>query len=258
MKKIYKIVLIGAGNVATNIGKAIVAANHDITQVWSKTSASANRLAKQLDAVPLTDIRKLHTDADIYILAVKDDTINSIVRKVKLNNKLIVHTSGSVDLDVLRQSSENYGVFYPLQTFSKTSNVKFDAIPLCVEANNKNSEKKLVELAGQLSKNVHVINSEKRKILHLAAVFANNYSNHMYAIAEKILKRNKLSLEMLIPLIDETSKKIKTTSPLKIQTGPAIRGDKKIMNKHLKMLSDDKLTKDLYRLISKSIIANKK
>lgn len=256
MKKKYKIVLIGAGNVATNIGNAIVSAGHEVSQVWSKTAPSSNQLAKKLGAKPITDIRKLNTNADIYILAIKDDAIRSIAEKIKLKDKLIVHTSGSTDTTVLRKSSENYGAFYPLQTFSKNKSVNFNAVPLFIEASNKASEKKLLELAGHLSRIVHVANSEKRKIIHLAAVFANNFSNHMYVIAESILKKNKIPFEVLIPLIEETVNKVKFNGPAKMQTGPAIRGDKKIMKEHLRMLAKDKLSKKIYRLVSKSILVN--
>lgn len=253
MNQKAKIVLIGAGNVATHLGLAYKSAGYEIIQVWSKTIESARRLAKQLGVVPLTDIGKLSKDADVYVIAVKDDAVSLIVKKLALKEKLIIHTSGTVPMLLLKTASKNYGVIYPLQTFSKNRKIDFSTVPLCVEANDKNTEKRVVALARAISKNVYVISSEKRKALHLAAVFACNFSNHMYAVAEKIIKKQKLPFALLIPLIEETAAKIKTGSPVKMQTGPAIRGDKVVIKEHLRMLAGDTKAKKIYELISESI-----
>ncbi|MDF2436294.1 MAG: oxidoreductase [Bacteroidota bacterium] len=246
-----RIILIGAGNVATQLGLALYNAGYKISQVYSKTKSSSSALAKKLKAESITDLKKLNDDASIYIIAIKDDAIAEIAKQLKLKDQIVVHTSGSVSVDVLKRISENYGVFYPLQTFTKDKKVNFKAVPLCIEGNNKSTSTTLQYFAKSISSNVKVINSEQRKVIHLAAVFACNFSNHMYAIAEDLLKENKLSLDLLKPLIEETALKIKDHSPAKVQTGPAIRGDKKVMEGHLKMLKGEE--KKIYKIISEHI-----
>jgi predicted short-subunit dehydrogenase-like oxidoreductase (DUF2520 family) len=246
------IILIGAGNVATQLGLALSGAGYKISQVYSKTKSSSTALAKKLKAESINDLKKLNTYAAVYIIAVNDDAIAEVAKQLKLKDKIVVHTSGSVSIEALKGSSKNYGVFYPLQTFTKGKKVNFKNVPLCIEGNNKATSTTLQYFAKSISSNVKVISSEQRKVIHLAAVFACNFSNHMYVIAEDLLKQNKLSLDLLKPLIEETALKIKDHSPAKVQTGPAIRGDKKVMEGHLKMLKDKKL-KDIYQIISKDI-----
>ncbi len=253
-----KIVLIGAGNVATQLGLSLKRSKHTILQVYSKHNTSAITLAKKLNCESTDLPKKINPDADIYIIAIKDDAIIQIVKQLKVKNKIIVHTSGSSDMNVLETLSKNYGVFYPLQTFSKNTKVKFKNIPICIEASNKETLNVLQTLSKSISNNVQEINSKQRKAIHLAAVFACNFSNHLYSIADQILAENKLSFDLLKPLIRETAGKIKINSPTKIQTGPAIRGDKKIMDAQLKILSGKKDYQQLYKLFSKSIIASNK
>lgn len=252
------IILIGAGNVATSFGLALYKEGYLISQVYSLTKKSAEILAKKINAKAITDLKKLDTNATIYIIAVKDDAIEKVAKKLHLKNKIVVHTSGSVSLNALKNVSENYGVFYPLQTFSKERKIDFKNVPICIEANNKTTSITLNYFAKSISNNVQNINSEQRKAIHLAAVFACNFSNYLYVIAESILKKNKLSLNLLKPLIEETANKIKNNSPSEMQTGPAIRGDKKTMKAHFKLLSDNKDYKQLYALLSKSIIDSSK
>ncbi len=254
----YKIVLIGAGNVAMQLGLALKEAKHSIVQVYSRQNIAASGLADLLKCSFTSSLEKINITADIYIIAVNDDAITAVVKHLKLSNQIVVHTSGSAAMDILKPSSKNYGVFYPLQTFSKNNRADFKSIPMCLEANNTATLEKLQVLASSISGNVQEINSEQRKTIHLAAVFACNFSNHLFAVADSILASDKLSLDILKPLIDETAKKIKTHSPLEMQTGPAIRGDKKTMDKHLKMLSGQKEYRQLYKLMSKSISASRK
>lgn len=252
----YKIVLIGSGNVATQLGLALKEAKLTIIQVYSKHKSSSSSLAKILNCESTNSPEKINTTADIYIIAVNDDAVAEVVKKLQLSDKIVVHTSGSVEMNILKTSSKNFGVFYPLQTFSKNKIIKFNSIPICLEANNKNTLKALQLLGNSISNDVQIINSEQRKFIHLAAVFACNFTNHFYSIASDILESQKLSLDILKPLIEETANKIKTNSPSKIQTGPAIRGDKKTMDNHLKLLAN-KDYKNIYKLISKSIINSK-
>lgn len=255
--KKQNIVLIGSGNVATQMGLALKKTGHNILQVYSRTKSSGRALALKLRAQPLNDLKKISQTADLYIIAIKDDVVNSIVRQLNINGKLVVHTSGSLPLKTLKSVSSNYGVLYPLQTLSKNKIIDFSSVPLCIEANTKVNEKKLLAIAGSISKQVHLVDSEKRKVLHLAAVFACNFTNHMYALAEKLLRKNKLPFELLLPLIYETADKIKHASPSKMQTGPAIRNDKSIMKAHMILLSKQKKMKKIYKLMSQSIMKNK-
>ncbi|MCW3084335.1 MAG: oxidoreductase [Bacteroidetes bacterium] len=247
------ITLIGAGNVATQLGIALREQGYAISQVYSPTKKSAEALAKKVNAAAITDLKKLHSNSIIYIIAVKDDAIETVAKQLHFKNQIVVHTSGTVPIDVLKKTSKNYGVLYPLQTFSKEKAVDLKTTPVCIEANNKPTSTTLQYFAKSFSGNVQQVSSGQRKTIHLAAVFACNFSNHMYAVAEGILKKDKLSLDLLQPLIEETAAKIKNNSPVKMQTGPAARGDKKTMKAHLKLIADAD-NKKIYQLISKGII----
>jgi len=250
------IVFIGAGNVATHLGLAFKKSKHTILQVYSPTKKSASTLASLLNADAINDLKKINPDADVYIIAIKDDSIVDVVKQLRFKNKIVVHTSGSTSIDILKNTSKNYGVIYPLQTFSKSKKVEFKNVPIFLEANNSETYITLFSLANSISNNVQKVNSKQRKSIHIAAVFACNFSNHLYTIAEQILKENKLSFDILKPLVQETADKIKRNSPLKMQTGPAVRGDKKIMDAHLKMLADNKKHQQLYKLLSQSIMVS--
>ena len=250
----FKITIIGAGNVATQLGFALLKSHHSIVQVYSKRKQSASQLAKLLKCDFTTSVKEINTDSDIYIIAIKDDSIEEISKTLKLSTQIVAHTSGSIDMNVLKPISKKHGVFYPLQTFSKNKNADFKSIPICLEANDASTLKTLQILAKSISNNVQKINSDQRKVIHLAAVFACNFSNHLYTIASEILEQNNLSLTILKPLIEETALQIKNNHPAQLQTGPAIRGDKKIMDRHLKLLSNDKKLQILYKLMSQSII----
>ncbi len=249
----HKIVIIGAGNVGTQLGLAFKKSKHTIVQVYSKHKSSASKLAHSLNCNYTNYPEKIDTTATIYIIAVKDDSIIEVANLLRLKDKIIIHTSGSVEMTILKHASKNFGVFYPLQTFSKNNNVDFKIIPICIEANNTGTFKILQTLAKSISNNVQKINSEQRKTIHLAAVFACNFSNHLYTIASSILTSANISFDILKPLIEETAKKIKNTHPAEVQTGPAVRNDTKTIKHHLKMLSNKKEYKKIYTLMSKSI-----
>lgn len=251
--KPISISIIGAGNVATQLGLALHEQGYHITQVYSRTKNNASALAKKLGAESISDLKKLNSEASVFIIAVKDDAIEEVAKQIRLKDQLVVHTSGSVAIDVLKKTSKNYGVLYPLQTFSKNKASDFSVVPVCIEGNNKATVTTLGYFAKSISRNVQVINSAQRQSIHLAAVFASNFSNHMYTIAEDLLKKNKLSLDILKPLIEETANKIKTGKPKEMQTGPAVRGDKRTMEKHLKLLAKDQNLKAIYTLLSKNI-----
>lgn len=248
-----KIAFIGAGNLATRVALELHKQGAEIVQVYSRTVTSALTLARLIGCNYVTKTEKITTDADIYLISVSDMAINSLLETVNFNNKLVAHTAGSIPMNDLKKFSKNYGVFYPLQTFSKFRDVTFSRIPFCIEANTKKNEETLVELASLISKDVRIITSEQRKQLHLAAVFVSNFANHMYAIADEIVQEKDLPFDILRPLISETASKVKNMTPRAAQTGPAIRKDKNIMQEHIQMLNKNPKVKKLYSAISDSI-----
>lgn len=247
-----KVVLIGSGNVATHIATALKAVNVDVAQVWSYHYQNAILLADKVNTIAIKDLSEIDLDADICLISVKDDEITNVCSQLRSFKGVIAHTSGSVALNVFADF-ENYGVFYPLQTFSKEKQVEFSNIPLCVEANNEKSLSVLKELANKLSTNVVEVNSNKRKILHLAAVFACNFTNHLYALADELLKANDLDFDMIRPLITETANKVQNSVPSAVQTGPAIRNDEQTLKKHEELLEGHQAMLEIYKILSNSI-----
>jgi len=250
------ITLIGAGNVATHLGKAFLNNGFSINQVYSKSIDNAYSLASELNAMPCDDVKFITDESDIYIICIKDDAINDIVEQISFKNKIIAHTSGSIPLSVLN-GFNNYGIFYPLQTFSKNKNVTINEVPFCIEANNDETKNTLLDLAKSLSNNVNEINSEQRKKIHLAAVFACNFTNYMYSISEDILNQSNIDLDILKPLIIETAKKIQNNSPKTMQTGPAKRNDDVVLKNHIELLANSKDYQDIYKIITDNIIKRK-
>lgn len=248
-----KVVIIGAGNLATRVSLELHNKGIEIVQVYSRTVTSALTLARMLGCNYVTKPEKITPDADIYLISVSDMAMVELLSKMNFGNKLIAHTAGSIPMSELSKFSENYGVFYPLQTFSKFRDVNFLKIPFCIEANNEANQDTLTELASLISKDVRLITSEQRKQLHLAAVFASNFTNHMYAIAGELIGDKDLSFDILLPLINETASKIKSMTPRAAQTGPALRLDKNVMQNHLNMLSGKPNLKKIYKQLSENI-----
>ncbi len=247
------IVLIGSGNVASHLGTALHHANHHIVQVYSRKQSNALELAEQLNAEAVSDFAKLHPLADLYVISVKDDVIAEVVEQLPATKGLVVHTAGSVSIDVLARF-ENYGVFYPFQTFIKGAKLQFDTIPILVEANTLANVSTLIELGNELSRSVLQASSEQRGALHISAVFACNFVNHMYRLGEDVLKDSGLPFELLHPLIKETANKVMKFSPSVAQTGPASRNDQQIIRKHLKQLEGQHELAQIYELLTNSII----
>lgn len=248
-----KLCFIGAGNLATHLSTALQNAGFEIKQFYSRTEFSAKTLATQLNTQYTTQKSALTKDADIYFVALKDSVIGEVLAGIDFGDKLVVHCSGSMPLSVLRPFSENTGVIYPLQTFSKNRNVDFADIPVFIEANTKQNEKRLIELVSKISNKVNVLDSEKRKSLHISGVFACNFVNHFYKLAADFLQTENISFDVLHPLIIETAKKATEMHPGLAQTGPALRFDETILNEHLNQLSENPEMKELYNSISRSI-----
>lgn len=247
-----KIVFIGAGNLATRLSLAMQRVGMQIGQVYSHTEASARQLATRLGCPWTNDLSVLQEDGDLYVFSLKDTVLSDVISKVKPNNGMWVHTAGSMPMSVFEGYAQRFGVLYPLQTFSKGRNVNFDVIPIFLEANTDKNADYLKNIASALSENVRFMSSEKRRSLHLAAVFACNFTNHIYTLSYKLLENESIPADVLLPLIDETVSKIHSMPPAAAQTGPAIRYDENVINKHLAMLDDPDM-QAIYRLLSQSI-----
>ncbi len=245
-----KIVLFGTGNVATHLFRAFLKA--DKTKVVQVYNHHPNSLFPFQSKVATTTSMDRLKKADLYLLAIKDDQIESTIDQLPENTSLIAHTSGTLPL--LNNHKRN-GVFYPLQTFSKNKEIDFSEVPVAVEASRPADTEILLQVGRAISKNVYNITTQQRKTLHLAAVFACNFTNALYGIAEDLCLKNELSFELLHPLILETAKKIKRYSPKTVQTGPAIRGDQKIIDLQLQTLNESPNFKEIYILLT-SLIQN--
>lgn len=249
-----KIVLIGAGNLATHLGKALHAAGHDMVQVFSRTMQSAETLASLLDAEPLTDMAQVRDDADVYIFSVKDSALEQLISQLCGDDeKVFLHTAGSMPMSVFRGKTLHYGVLYPMQTFSKQREVDFSIIPCFIEANDEFALKQIEGLAGQISHRVFQLSSEDRKYLHLSAVFACNFANHCYAASQELLQQHGIPFDVMLPLIDETAAKVHGMTPKEAQTGPAVRYDENVIGKQIQLLENQPYFQKIYDCMSKSI-----
>jgi len=248
-----KAVFIGSGNVATHLAAALKEKGIIIGQIYSRTLSNAETLGKMLACPYTNNIYDICTDADIYFYALKDSAFKHFIRNFDMPNAFHVHTAGSISMSEFEGFANKYGVFYPLQTFSKGKQVDFSEVPICIEACNSDLQLKLLELAKMLSNKTYIITSEQRKKLHLAAVFACNFTNYMYDAASQIMEDSGIEFEIIKPLIAETAYKIKTMTPYAAQTGPAVRYDEKIIKKHLYMLTKKPELKKIYKLLSKNI-----
>ena len=250
-----KVVLIGAGNLATHFGRALSDGGHEIVQVFSRTMEAAETLAKAIGGSPINDLSLLYSDADIYVVALKDSVVKELLPAIcrGREKRLFIHTSGSLPMNVFCGYAEQYGVCYPLQTFSKFRNVDFQHVPCFIEGTSEHVLSTLKDLMSSVSHCVEMMPSDRRRKLHLAAVFACNFTNHCYALAENILKRENLPFDLLLPLIDETARKVHGTSPHLAQTGPAVRYDENIIDGHLALLEDDVDSHKVYEAMTESI-----
>ena len=268
-----QIVFLGSGNLATNLSLALKAAGEEIIQIFSRTKENAQALADKLHCASCTSINDIRTDADVYIFSVKDDALPSLIKQLtehlanshhltpNTQHPIFLHTAGSVPMSVFSDNtltpnthhpSPNYGVLYPMQTFSKDRSVNFREIPCFIEASDNNTLGAIKTLASKISDHVLEMSSEKRRKLHLAAVFACNMTNHCYRLAEKVLEEEGIDFSLYLPLIQETANKVKELSPRKAQTGPMVRYDKTIMDAQIALINDER-TRQIYRLMADSI-----
>lgn len=248
-----KVVIIGSGNVATVIGKKIANTKHEITQIVGRNKEKVINLSSYLKATYTFNILNINKTSDIYIIAVSDNSITQVAANLKLIDKVIVHTAGAIPKIILADSSENYGVLYPLQSLISESS-HLPSIPILIDGNNEITKQKLWEFASEWADNLLYANDDERLQLHIAAVFVNNFTNHFYIMAQDYCSKNNLNFNFLYPLIEETIVRIKTMSPSKTQTGPALRNDFETIAKHQKMLEKDPEMLKLYNMLSDSII----
>ena len=243
-----QIVLIGSGNVAFHLAKAFTEAQIPVSQIFGRNTTELQKISEQF-SIPFST--ETLADADLYIISVSDSSIAEVSSLIKNKNVLVAHTSGSVSREAL---SGNYrkSVFYPLQTFSKSKNLDYSKIPFFIDAENENDEEILKNLASKISKNVMLANDEKRKYIHLTAVFACNFVNHLYARAKEISDSQGIPFDYFLPLIDETTQKIHELEPKLAQTGPAIRNDEKVLKLHESLLTDEEKLK-IYKTLNESI-----
>jgi predicted short-subunit dehydrogenase-like oxidoreductase (DUF2520 family) len=250
-----QIVLIGAGKLATNLAHALRLAGHRLICVYSRTLESAQQLADKLDCPAVSDVSLLPAEADLFVFAVKDDALAMLVPQVVKGREeqLFVHTAGSMPMSVFQDSAHHYGVFYPMQTFSKERLVDFREIPVFIEGSDTATVDTLRLLAESISSRVCQLSTDERRYLHLAAVFACNFANHCYALSAALLERHGLSFDIMLPLIDETARKVHTLHPFDAQTGPAVRYDEQVIGSQMQLLADNPLVRDIYALLSRSI-----
>lgn len=252
---------IGAGNVATHLAPALARMGYNIKGICSRTMKSADELAQKVleagERLPLTtNVIEQIPEAEVYIISVKDDALAGIAAAwpEKLRGGVVLHTAGSLPMKVIAETSPHYGVLYPLQTFTKDSTLNLKEITCFIEGCDEHSLSAAQQIAGDLFGHSRIMSSDERKVLHVAAVFACNFTNHMYALAYELLNAHKVDPQCLRPLIEATAHKLESTMPHDGQTGPARRGDETIVGKHLEMLSGNAELTEIYRLLSDSIM----
>lgn len=248
-----KISIIGSGNVATHLAKAITNSDLNLVDVYSKTYEHAQALAQTCNARAITELSDLNSEIDLLIVAINDDALPAMATQLKNLNIPVVHTSGSTSIEVFNSEAHAYGVLYPLQTFSKSKHIVIEEVPFFIEASNDALNQQLIALCNSLRVNFQTINSQQRMALHISAVFACNFSNYLYSIAEDLLKSNGLEFDLLKPLIAETAEKIKEISPRDAQTGPAKRNDQATIQKHIEALEVHTDWQMLYKALSEGI-----
>lgn len=250
--------IIGSGNLAFHLAKSLYKNGFNILEIIARNEKEGLKIAAITSSKFQNDVKKINASTDIIFIAVSDTVIQNVASEIILKNKLLIHCSGGLSLNEIKTINNRSSVFYPLQSFSKAKEISFEKIPIFLESENKKDLDLLKNIAQKLSQNFIVLDSNKRKQIHLAAVFANNFSNHLWFLASEILKESNQNFEILKPLLDESLNKAFDLGPNSAQTGPALRNDKKTMGNHLEMLKNkDRLSK-IYQLISASIYDSKK
>ncbi len=248
-----RIVIIGSGNVATVLGRLFQKNGHEIVQVVSRNVVHAQLLAAELNCSFTDNNGSMDAGAELYLVAVSDGALYELNDRINLDRKLVVHTAGSVSIDVLKEISVNYGVLYPLQSLRKEMNYTQD-IPFLIDGNTEETKTFVEDFANTLSTSVTKASDEERLKLHVAAVVVSNFTNHLYALAEEFCTKENIDFKLLAPLIKETAERVEAISPADAQTGPAIRKDIFTLDKHIKLLANHPKLKYLYLKLTDSIM----
>jgi len=244
------VVIIGSGNVAHHLTRALIQNTFNVRQIFSRTLENAQRVGEANNVAYTNKISELEK-ADLYIVTTSDTAIEEMSHYIPFDDTLVVHTSGSMPMNTLKGGYRK-GVLYPFQTFSSKRPMRYENVPFFVEAENAEDEEALYKLAFKISNEVHKVNSEQRLKVHLSGVWVSNFVNHIYYIGEQICKENDMPFDVLKPLIAEVANKVQDLDPYDAQTGPARRGDEIVVNKHLEIIEDSRLQL-IYKLLSDSI-----
>jgi predicted short-subunit dehydrogenase-like oxidoreductase (DUF2520 family) len=251
----FRIVLVGAGNLAWHLGHSFLKNGVKIELVISRTLDSARSLAAEINSSFSDSLIEIPADIDFIIIAVNDSNIAEVIQRMEPNNAIVVHTSGNMNMNLLKGKFKRFGVLYPFQTFTRGVRLDMDDVPLCVEGSDSASLELICILAGMLSSNIRRLNSEQRRVLHLCGVMVNNFTNHLITRATDLMSKQSLEKELLLPLLYETIRKLETTPASAAQTGPARRQDLNIIENQMEMLDEDPELKKLYSSLTDSIIA---
>ena len=246
------ITLIGSGNVATVLGRLLKDKEHAIVEICSRNKSHAATLAAELNAAICNSPKNINNQSDIYIIAVSDDAVSRVISSLSLGEKFVVHTCGSISKDVLKNTSKNYGVLYPLQSLRKETSY-VPTIAFLVDGNNEHTMQEIKKLAASLSSQVAQANDEMRLHYHLSAVVVSNFTNHLYALTRQYCDANKIDFHLLLSLIEEVVQRLHHYEPAEMQTGPAVRGDETTIQKHLALLEKFPELQYVYEVMSKNI-----
>jgi predicted short-subunit dehydrogenase-like oxidoreductase (DUF2520 family) len=253
MDKSFSITLIGSGNMAYCLGEALLKSGCKIQEVCSRNKKTGKSLAKKLSAIFNENLKSINSESSIYIICVSDQSIEEVATHFPLTNKIIVHASGITPLSIFKNKFKNCGVIYPVQSITKGINYDWQKTPFCIEASNSSTLTKIKSITRSLSKQVIVLNSEQRMQVHLAAVYANNFTNALYSISESMLSKKSIPFKILNSLILNTAEKAIQNGPLSSQTGPARRNDLSTIKKHLLLLKDNKEEAIIYSALTSYI-----
>lgn len=253
MNSIKTVSIIGSGNVATTLAVNLLNVEIDIVDIYSRNMKSAKLLADKSNANHISSLEHISLNSDLYIIAISDDNIGDVVQELPNLKGIVTHTSGSQPMNLLARF-ENHGIFYPLQTITSSKPIKLTKVPICIESNNNLSLEKLLNLGNCISTLIVKLDSKQRLYLHLTAVMVNNFSNFLYGMAHEILEDKNIDFKLLLPLINETAKKVVDDKPHELQTGPARRNDQETIEKHLELLEEFPEYQTIYELLSKKII----
>lgn len=250
-----RIVMIGAGNAATVLGRCMTKSGHQVKQIFNRTRKHAQSLADEMDASFTTESSSILTDADLYVVAIADHALPQIGTWLSLQNRMVVHTAGSISIRILDPVSKNYGVLYPVQTLNKEMK-DVPHIPFLVDGNTVEDRTLLFDFAKTLSNEVIVADDMQRSYMHVAAVIVNNFTNHLYNLAQQFCTQHQLEFKTLLPLIEQTTSRLKVADAKDLQTGPAIRKDQLTIDKHLQLLNDHPHLQQLYKTLTTNIQTN--